>query len=331
MKSDCTANLFSSPQLAVRTVEPSAPWPGHFCAFIFNPYPAAALAIIRSLTLVNGQVFTNGLAVVDSPQPNTPLNAGSNMPIAIDVSGDGRLDTTSGIDLLELYMVSSETLQNITVSAGPELLIQESGSTVKHLNWPIPDCIPAGDYNLTFYENSHAQGNNFFSITPIPVELQNSAPSDACTSAVNDLQDQPQPSSPPPSNLLPINNAPQSTDSPLSTITSAQGVITVTAGASGIVIEPSSLPATIVIEPSGGAPTSTSSGFTTINASRRDNGVHYNRDNSIYDRRGSDARELWVRGFLPVNAASWHSAKIPVLLIWTLCTCLFNIHLVAYV
>jgi hypothetical protein len=37
----------------------------------------------------------------------------------------------------------------MTVSAGPALLTGESGSTVKHLNWPIPACIPEGNYNVS--------------------------------------------------------------------------------------------------------------------------------------------------------------------------------------
>lgn len=49
---------------------------------------------------------------------------------------------------LELYLVSAQMNINLTVSNGPGLLTQEPGSTVKHLNWPIPPCVPAGDYNV---------------------------------------------------------------------------------------------------------------------------------------------------------------------------------------
>ncbi|KAF3913671.1 hypothetical protein AA313_de0200303 [Arthrobotrys entomopaga] len=57
---------------------------------------SACLALIpelsqaRSFVIVNGQIYTPGLAIVDAPQPFTPLG-GSILQVALDVSGDGRL------------------------------------------------------------------------------------------------------------------------------------------------------------------------------------------------------------------------------------------------
>ena len=51
-------------------------------------------------------------------------------------------------DSLEVYLVSYATSFNLTVSSGTGLLTQESGSTVKHINWLIESCIPSGNYNV---------------------------------------------------------------------------------------------------------------------------------------------------------------------------------------
>ncbi|KAI0646991.1 hypothetical protein C8Q79DRAFT_1009143 [Trametes meyenii] len=169
--------------------------------------------IAHAQTLVNGQIFTDGLAIIDAPAPNSPLHAGSTTQVAIDIldavqiSGDGKLDQTASIpgsdkstrfDSLEMYLVSYPKKLNLTVSSGPGLLTQELGSTVKHWDFNVSSCIPAGSYNLTFYEGSHINGQPFFSITPLPVAVMNDHPTDACTNGTNTLQDFPQPSSPPP-------------------------------------------------------------------------------------------------------------------------------------
>ena len=51
-------------------------------------------------------------------------------------------------DSLEVYLVSYDQDFNQTISAGPDLLAQESGSTVKHINWVIDRCIKNGNYNV---------------------------------------------------------------------------------------------------------------------------------------------------------------------------------------
>jgi hypothetical protein len=52
---------------------------------------AAALSArcLNAQQIVNGQIFTPGIAIVDSPQPNTPLGGGgSSFEIIPDVAED---------------------------------------------------------------------------------------------------------------------------------------------------------------------------------------------------------------------------------------------------
>ncbi|KAI0341676.1 hypothetical protein BDW22DRAFT_1413964 [Trametopsis cervina] len=151
--------------------------------------------------IVNGQIFTNGLAIVDAPQPGTTLHAGATQSVAIDISGDGHIpqsaaDPNSGLDThydsLEVYLISYESSFNQTISSGPGLLEQEPQSTVKHINWVIDPCIKNGNYNLTFYEGSHINGTAYFTITPLPIEIQNTAVADQCVNATNPIQAFPQ-------------------------------------------------------------------------------------------------------------------------------------------
>ncbi|THH32121.1 hypothetical protein EUX98_g2049 [Antrodiella citrinella] len=155
--------------------------------------------VVRGQVVVNGQIFTRGLAIIDSPAPGTPLHAGSTAAIAIDVSGDGHLTpdalyTNSGSSThftsLEIYLTSPAL--NVTVSQGPGLLQQESGSTVKHITWLIDNCVPSGNYNLTFYEGSFIQSTPYFTITPLPVSVQNTNPTGACANGTNAVQTVPQ-------------------------------------------------------------------------------------------------------------------------------------------
>lgn len=100
-------------------------------------------------------------------------HTGSNIVIAVDVrwhfeftlirytdsviqlSGDGKIPQSSFVpgsnadtryDFFEIYLVSPSF--NFTVSNGSTILSQESGSTVKHLNFPLPTCVEAGSYNV---------------------------------------------------------------------------------------------------------------------------------------------------------------------------------------
>ncbi|KAK6497009.1 hypothetical protein TWF481_001988 [Arthrobotrys musiformis] len=62
-----------------------------FCLFTISFISFAAYSnAIRTFTILGGQIYTPGLAIVDAPQPFTPLG-GATLHVAIDVSGNGRL------------------------------------------------------------------------------------------------------------------------------------------------------------------------------------------------------------------------------------------------
>ncbi|QRV91220.1 hypothetical protein RhiJN_19238 [Ceratobasidium sp. AG-Ba] len=161
-----------------------------------------------SAQLVNGQFFTAGLAISNAPAPGSQLQAGGAIGVSVDVSGNGRLPSGASIPgstlptafvSLNIFLISSQTNTNITVTSGPQFLQGEPGSTVKHLNFAIPSCLKTGDYNYTYYEVSRINDQTFFSITPIPVFiLNNQSPSDGdpCDGSTTP-EVQPQASSPP--------------------------------------------------------------------------------------------------------------------------------------
>lgn len=64
------------------------------------------------------------------------------------MSSNGKLQAPSAIDSLEIYLVSDTLNVNVTVTAGPDFLQGEQGSTVKHLNFRPPPCARDGDYNV---------------------------------------------------------------------------------------------------------------------------------------------------------------------------------------
>ncbi|KAF7419307.1 hypothetical protein PC9H_001894 [Pleurotus ostreatus] len=114
------------------------------------------------------QIKTNGLAKIDSPQPDTFVH--NHIVIAVDVDVS-QAPPQSGIDSLEIYLISVPLGLNLTVAAGPTFLNSEPTSTVKHLDYFPPSCAKAGDYELTFYEASHEGDQRFFDITPIRVRV----------------------------------------------------------------------------------------------------------------------------------------------------------------
>lgn len=162
--------------------------------------PVVSLFYLTGATaqLYNGQYFSRGLSIIDAPNPGSPYRAGSNMPIAVDVSGNGQLSAhkDSSIDELRIYLVSAQTNVNFSVAADDAFLSGEEGSTVKHLDFDVPDCVPAGSYNLTFYEVSTYQSKMYFAITPLPVEIQSQNEGATCTTAQPTTPEpQPQPDS----------------------------------------------------------------------------------------------------------------------------------------
>lgn len=137
----------------------------------------AATSHAQGFQEVNGQLYSSGLAIINSPQPDTPMG-GDTLHVSIDVSGNGRLDLPpypdnfdNGIASLTLFLTSTVTGLNLTISNGtfngwsddtletPEFLcnsttnedfenagcqqimLQESSSTVKHVNWVWPNCL----------------------------------------------------------------------------------------------------------------------------------------------------------------------------------------------
>ncbi|KAG8814812.1 hypothetical protein FRC17_000966 [Serendipita sp. 399] len=145
--------------------------------------------------LVNGQYFTRGLAISNAPAPDSEHTVGGTIGVSVDVSGNGRLPEgswgpnstlPSGFISLSIYIVSGS--QNVTVVDGTsgQFLSGEPGSTVKHLNYVIPDCLPEGKYDYTYYEVSRMNDTMYFGITPIPITIKNpGGSSGACDDSIS--------------------------------------------------------------------------------------------------------------------------------------------------
>jgi hypothetical protein len=79
------------------------------------------------------------------------------MDVVIEMTGNGKLPTSASLPnstqptrmtSLEIYLVSQTLATNITVSQGPALLANQSGS-VAHIPFTIPTCAVTGDYNVS--------------------------------------------------------------------------------------------------------------------------------------------------------------------------------------
>ncbi|CAE6447232.1 unnamed protein product [Rhizoctonia solani] len=160
-----------------------------------------------SAQLVNGQFYTSGLAISNAPAPGSQYSPGGSIGVSVDVSGNGRLPTSASVPgstlptafiSLNIFLVSSQTKTNITVTSGTQFLESEPGSTVKHLDFVIPSCLKTGDYNYTYYEVSRVNEATYFSITPIPIFILNSQSGDEPCDGSTEPEPQPQSSSPPP-------------------------------------------------------------------------------------------------------------------------------------
>ncbi|KAH8814900.1 hypothetical protein F5884DRAFT_639668, partial [Xylogone sp. PMI_703] len=154
---------------------------------------------LNAQAIVNGQIFTPGIAIVDSPQPNTP-EGGDSIQVALDISSDGQLslppypeDAPSKIYNITIFLSSYVTGKNFTITNGTasannaslgDILFQEPGSTVKHVNWVWPDClvgnggVPAGSargpYNISIHQNFRLNGTDLYTIFDLPIEVTNS-------------------------------------------------------------------------------------------------------------------------------------------------------------
>ncbi|PYI08030.1 hypothetical protein BO78DRAFT_340003, partial [Aspergillus sclerotiicarbonarius CBS 121057] len=152
-----------------------------------------------NFTIVNGQIYTPGLAIVDAPQPYTPLG-GDTLQVAIDISGDGQLSTSPKHNAatqfydLTLFLTSTSTGKNFTISNGTTpaanntyvgpVLDLEPSSTVKHVNWIWPACFVGsgeddkdsarGDYNVSMHQSFRWEGTDYYTVFDLPISVSNS-------------------------------------------------------------------------------------------------------------------------------------------------------------
>jgi len=152
-----------------------------------------------AFTIVNGRIFTPGLGIILAPQPFTPMG-GDFLHIALDVSGDGKLqvpprniaDPLTQVFNFTLFLTSTVTqknftISNITTSTPPlaDILDQESGQTVKHINFEWPECLVGdnnedegstarGDYNISIHQNYRLNGVDRYTIFNLPISVTNS-------------------------------------------------------------------------------------------------------------------------------------------------------------
>ncbi|KAF4455482.1 hypothetical protein F53441_2272 [Fusarium austroafricanum] len=149
-------------------------------------------ALAQNFTISNGQIFTPGFVVLDAPQPNTPMGG--------DVTANGKLplpphdeDDDNQIFSIEMFLYSYTTGRNFTISNGTatannaslgEIMAQEPGGTVKHINWVWPDCLVGdgepkggsdrGVYNISIRQNFRFNGDDYYTIFDVPIGVTNS-------------------------------------------------------------------------------------------------------------------------------------------------------------
>ncbi|KAJ2907041.1 hypothetical protein MKZ38_008609 [Zalerion maritima] len=160
---------------------------------------ASQTLALQNFTISNGQIFTPGIVVLDAPQPGTPLG-GENLHVAIDVTANGRLqlppypdENPTQIFNITMFLYSYDTGNNFTISNGTEgaggasigeIMAQEDGSTVKHVNWIWPDCLVGdgqpqdigsdrGVYNISIRQNFRLNGDDHYTIFDVPISVTN--------------------------------------------------------------------------------------------------------------------------------------------------------------
>ncbi|KAJ4346959.1 uncharacterized protein N0V89_010892 [Didymosphaeria variabile] len=125
---------------------------------------------------------------------------GDFLHVAIDVSGDGKLpvppkdlnDPLTQVFNFTMFLTSNTLLKNFTISnistTTPPLaniMNQEPGQTVKHINFEWPDCLVGdgkedigttarGEYNISIHQNFRLNGNDFYSVFNLPISVTNS-------------------------------------------------------------------------------------------------------------------------------------------------------------
>ncbi|KAH6697377.1 hypothetical protein F5X68DRAFT_4234 [Plectosphaerella plurivora] len=167
----------------------------------------------RNFTISNGQIYTPGLAIVNAPQPGTPMG-GDDLHISLDVSSNGKLplppyadDSATAIHNITLFLSSYRTGRNFTISNGTatadnstygDIMLQEEGSTVKHLNWVWPDCLvgdgqPENDdsdrglYNISIRQNFRLNDEDHYTIFDLPIMVTNSIPESGSRPSCDEL------------------------------------------------------------------------------------------------------------------------------------------------
>lgn len=162
-----------------------------------------------NFTISNGQIFTPGFAIVDAPQPGTPLG-GDFLQVALDVTADGRLPlpvnlasaSPSLIHNITIFLYSYDTQHNFTISNGTEtgngaslgpVMLQEIASTVKHVNWVWPDCLVGngqpialdsarGVYNISVRQSFRLNSVDHYTIFDLPISVTNEISANTSTS-----------------------------------------------------------------------------------------------------------------------------------------------------
>ncbi|EXJ86307.1 hypothetical protein A1O3_03258 [Capronia epimyces CBS 606.96] len=209
----------------------ATPWPCKALGLLLCLILVSCVQATANFTVVNGQVYTPGLAIIDAPQPHTP-EGGDFLQVAVDISGDGRIpqppyasDVETGIFNMTMFLFSYSTGLNLTISNGTrygwlndtteapefhcnatttqkfqnagceEIMAQESGSTVKHVNWAWPDCLVGdgqassanssarGAYNVSIHQSFRVNGTGYYTIFNLPIEVTNSIPNKTQLSA----------------------------------------------------------------------------------------------------------------------------------------------------
>ncbi|KAI0200279.1 hypothetical protein F4808DRAFT_429283 [Astrocystis sublimbata] len=147
----------------------------------------------------NGQIFTPGFAVLDAPQPNSPLG-GDTIEVALDVSANGKLnlppydpDSASLIHNITIFLYSYDTGRNFTITNGTasendatlgDIMLSEPGSTVKHVKWTWPDCLigdgqpdgpdsDRGNYNISIRQSFRLNDEDHYTIFDVPISVTN--------------------------------------------------------------------------------------------------------------------------------------------------------------
>ncbi|KAJ5087710.1 hypothetical protein N7456_011326 [Penicillium angulare] len=156
-----------------------------------------------NFTIVNGQIYTPGLAIVDAPQPYTPLG-GDTLQVAIDVSGNGQLpwppstqsdNAATLFHNITLFLTSESQSHNFTLSNGTvppgnssgyvgPVLDLEPSSTVKHVNWVWPKCFVGngdssdgtarGAYNISMHQSFRWNDTDYYTVFNLPISVTNS-------------------------------------------------------------------------------------------------------------------------------------------------------------